>query len=254
MADLTIVTCLAPCLAGEPEIEAAVRLLQPLADAGIPLVVYVEESWKDALPSRCAADTTRLHETSAARRWATFGLKAELEAAWVAAAGPQRPSLDYFTTTLTKMGMLHDQSIWNPFGTRHLVWIDADVAASVHPGYFADERLLDRLPHLLQRFFILARPCPVTDAAGTADAARVQGQLFGGELGEIAQTNALYYQTLDQCLRQKTLPTQESLFTRMLQQHPERFDRFVLQDNGLLGFLFAEMRRGQVSIERTSVY
>ena len=254
MVDLTVVGCLAPCLAGGRDLDAAAHLMQPLVDSGVPLVVYVEAEWKEPLQARWAVDSVRLHETTAPRRWAAFGLRAELEAAWAATPRPQRPSLDACVTNLTKMGMLHDQSIWNPYGTRHLVWLDSDVAASVHPAYFTQERLLDRLPYLLQRFLVLKRPSAVSDAAGTADAARVQGQLFGGELGEIAHVNALYYQRLDQCLRQGVLPTAESLFTRLLDEHPDRFDRFVLQDNGLLGLLFAEMRRGRVSIERTKVY
>jgi len=250
--DLTIVSCLAPCL-GRRDFEAAAGLLQPLLDAKVPLVVYVEDIWKEPLRKRCASDYLRLHETSARRRLDTFAFKSEIAAARAASTHPDLPSLDYFVTTLTKMGMLHDQSIWNPFGTRYLVWIDADVSASVHPRYFTDERLLDTLPCLLRRFLFLTRPSAVTDAAGTPGASRVQAQLFGGELGEIPHANALYYQLLEHPLRQGLLPTDESLFTQVMERAPERFDRFILQDNGLLGFLFEEMRTGRVSLERTLV-
>ncbi|MGD9765897.1 MAG: hypothetical protein AB7V27_19580, partial [Candidatus Binatia bacterium] len=238
----------------QADFEGAAQLFQPLLAAGIPIVVYVEDAWKGRLEARGLGDATRLHETSSTRRAAGFALRAELEAARAASSCPALPPFDYFVTTLTKMGMLHDQSIWNPFGTRHLAWIDPDVPASVHPRYFTDEHILDALPCLLRRFLLLARPSAVTDAAGVPAASRVQGQLFGGELAEIAHANGLYYQLLEQALRRGELPTDESLFTRMLERDAGRFDRFVLQDNGLLGFLFEEMRAGRVSIERTKLH
>lgn len=254
MVDLTIVSCLAPCLLGGRDREEATRLFQPLLDAGVPLVVYVEDAWKDALQARCPSASTRLHETSAGRRREAFAMRAELEAACAAATTSHLPAFDFFVTTLTKMGMLHDQSIWNPFGTRHLAWIDPDVAASVHPRTFTAERVFDSLPALLSRFLLLTRPSPVADAARTPAASRVQTQLFGGRLEDIGHCNALYYQLLEHLLRSGELPTDESIFTRLLEGEPERFDRFVLQDNGLAGFFFEALRSGRVSIECTKVY
>lgn len=229
-------------------------LLEPLLEAGVPLVVYVEKEWMSRLQARAPKELVRLRETCAEQRWTAFGAGSDLEAAWRSAARPQRLSLDYFVVTLTKMGMLHDQSIWDPFGTRHLAWVDADVAASVHPLYLTRERLLEALPCLLERFLLLARPSPCTDAAGLPAASRVQTQLFGGEAGAIAEINALYYQQLEEELRRGQLPSDESLLTRLLERHPERFDRFLLQENGLLGALFEEMRTGHVPIERTLVH
>jgi len=252
VVDLTIVSCFAPSLGGR-NFEAAAELFQPLLAANVPVVVYVEDIWKEPLRTRYASDCIRLHETSARRRLEAFAFKSEIAVAWAASTHPDLPSLDYFVTTLTKMGMLHDQSIWNPFGTRYLTWIDADVCASVQPRYFTDEHLLDALPCLLRRFLFLTRPSEMTDAAGTPGASRVQTQLFGGELSAIPHTNAIYYQLLEHALRAGRLPTDESLFTQVLERSPERFDRFVLQENGLLGFLFEEMRTGRVSLERTMV-
>jgi hypothetical protein len=254
VVDLTIVTCVAPCIAGGRSFEEAATLLEPLVQADVPLVVYAEECWQQAIRARWARESVRVHPTSASRRLASFASRAQLQAALDASPGVDERSLDTFVVVLTKMGMLHDQSIWNPFGTRHLAWVDADVAASVHPRYFTDARLLDQLPCLLGRFLLLTRPAAVTDAAGRPAASRVQGQLFGGALAEIAEANALYYALLEQALRSQELPTEESIFTRMLERHPERFDRFGLQDNGLLGVLFEEMRSGRVAIERTRVY
>lgn len=254
MVDLTIVSCLAPSLAGGRDVDEAAHLFQPLVDSGVPIVVYVEEQWKRAIRARYGGDQVRLHETSAERRAAAFAMRAELEVARTALARADLPTIECSIAMLTKMGMLHDQSIWNPHGTRHLVWIDADVAVSVYPRYFTDEHLLDVLPCLLQRFFLLMRPSAVPDATGAAAGSRIQGQLFGGELRHIAEVNALYYQTLEQVLSRGELPTEERLLTHLVDQFPERFDRFILQENGLLGTLFEAMRAGRVAIERTTVY
>jgi hypothetical protein len=252
--DLTVVTCLAPSLLDDPDLDHVARLLEPLVAGEVSLVAYVERAWKPRLAVHPSLADVRWQETSAAQRWAGFSYKAALETAHAALPSDRRPSLDYFVTTLTRMGMLHDQSIWNPFGTRYLAWIDADLTASVHPRYFTDERLLPMLPCLMERFLLLTRPRPVTDAAGVAAAARVQTQLFGGELAQIAEVNARYYHLLADCLQRGELPTAESLFSRILAAEPERFDRVVLQDNGLLGPLFEAMRAGSVPLERTVVY
>ena len=134
------------------------------------------------------------------------------------------------------------------------MWIDADITVSVHQRYFTDDRVLDLMPNLLRRFLFLTRPTAVTDAAGTAGASRVQGQIFGGEPTDIGHANALYYQLLEDSMRQQRLTTEESIFTQMIERSPERFDRFVLQDNGLPGRLFEEVRTGRVSLERTTIY
>jgi hypothetical protein len=254
MVDLTVVSCLAPCVLGEGDLAAAERLVNAIWKTGLPAVIYVEDCWARALDERFPTGPIRFHETSARRRRAAFALFPELETAWRAMDPSRLPTLDCFIASLTKMGMLHDQSIWNPFGTRHFVWIDADLSVSVHPRYFTEVRALERLPALLGRFLLLARPSAVADELGRAGRSRVQAQLFGGELGAIAPVNARYYQLLEQLLRAGELPTPESLLTMLLEQSPERFDRFVLQDNGLAGALFEEMRGARVAIERTVLY
>ena len=84
MVDLTIVTCIAPCLLGQRDAEGAAGLLQTFLDAGVPLVVYVEEGWKEAIESRRGEGPVRFHETSPSRRWSAFAFRAELEAACAA--------------------------------------------------------------------------------------------------------------------------------------------------------------------------
>jgi hypothetical protein len=254
VVDLTIVTCLAPCLAGDASVDDVAQRAAPLLESDIPVVAYTEDASMAALQARFPRDSIRFHATSAERRWNNFGLRAELQSAWARAADGTRPGLDYCITTLSKMGMLHDQSIWNPFGTGRLVWIDADIAASVHPRYFSDERLLDALPGLLERFLFLTRPAAVRDVAGNEAASRVQGQLFGGELSAIPHANALYYRLLDDALRSGVLPSDEMIFTHMLATDAAHFDRVGLQDNALLGALFEEMRSGSVPVERTALY
>lgn len=252
MSDLTIVSCLARCLGHE--FTGAVSLLQPLLEAGVPVVVYVDDAWREALQEQYPAEHARFHESSPQRRLASFAFRQELIAAWETSSSPDLPGVDYFVALLSKMGMLHDQSIWNPFGTRYLVWIDADITLSVHRRYFTDDHVLDLMPNLLRRFLFLTRPAAVTDAAGTSGASRVQGQIFGGEPTDIGYANALYYQLLEDSMRQRRLTTEETLFTQMIERSPERFDRFVLQDSGLPGLLFEQVRTGRVSLERTTIY
>jgi hypothetical protein len=254
MVDLTIVSCLAPCVLGESDLAAAERLVEPIAETGVPAAIYVEDCWTRALEDRFPTGPIRFHATSARRRRAAFALCPELEAARRTLDASAAPTLDCWIASITKIGMLHDQSIWNPFGTRHVVWIDADMSVSVNSRYFTEARALERIPALLGRFLLLVRPSAVADELGRPGRSRVQAQLFGGELGAIAAVNASYYQRLEQLLRAGELPTPESILTSLLEQNPDRFDRFVLQDNGLAGALFEAVRTSRVAIERTVLY
>jgi hypothetical protein len=91
----------------------------------------------------------------------------------------------------------------------------------------------------------------VTDAAGSPGTTREHAQLYAGELADNAHAQPLYYSTHEPAVRDGRLPTDESIFTTMMERCPERFDRVVLQDNGLAGLLFEQVRSGRVSIERT---
>src|SRR5262249_43519342 len=111
MIDLTLVSCVAPGILEGQDGTGAARLLGPLGEAGVRLVVDVEEEWRAAVEASTGGEWLRVRPTSAPDRHMAFGTRRALEVAWRAAARAGLPSLDYFVLTLGKMGMLHDQSI-----------------------------------------------------------------------------------------------------------------------------------------------
>src|SRR6185295_887686 len=79
--------------------------------------------------------------------------------AWRARAGwlaesPQANLELYNPMVMSKMGMLHDQSIINPFGTEFFAWIDGGLASTCG-GYLDDGRWLGHLAPLLEKFLFL---------------------------------------------------------------------------------------------------
>lgn len=191
--------------------------------------------------------------------------------AWRTRAGwlmhsPQANLEFYNPVVMSKMGMLHDQSIANPFGTDHLMWIDAGLAWTCG-GYLRDARWLQRIEPLLHKFLFLCFPYDGSaeihgfDRTAIARFAHTdhvrwvaRGGLFGGERRAIARANHLYYRLLELSLAQGEMGTEESIFSIMTYREPEHYDRFELPDDGLiLHFLDALITRPVPVITTDSV-
>ncbi|MGE0521075.1 MAG: WlaTC/HtrL family glycosyltransferase [Candidatus Binatia bacterium] len=177
--------------------------------------------------------------------------------AWRARAGwlaesPQANMELYNPMVMSKMGMLHDQSIINPFGTGHFCWIDGGLASTCG-AYLGDARWPERLQPLLEKFLFLCFPYEGGgeihgfDRQAIAQFARTdhvrwvaRGGLFGGERQAISRANRLYYRLLELSLAQGEMGTEESIFSIMTYREPESYDRFDLPGDGLiLHFLHA---------------
>src|SRR5262249_53119310 len=145
-------------------------------------------------------------------------------AAWLAES-PQANLELYNPMVMSKMSMLHDQTIINPFGTDHLAWIDAGIASTCG-AYLGDVHWVARLPLLLKKFLFLCFPYeggaevhgfarePMASFART-DYVRwvARGGLFGGSRTAIAHVNRLYARWLEVTLAHGEMGTEESVFS-----------------------------------------
>src|SRR5690606_9739408 len=112
----------------------------------------------------------------------------------------------------SKMFLLNDAAIWNPFDTEYFIWLDAGITNTVPIDLFTNGRALDKITPLLSEFLFLSYPYDATDEihgfdfnainkyAGETVKYVCRGGLFGGKKDVIHQANSTYYSTLHQTL------------------------------------------------------
>ena len=146
----------------------------------------------------------------------------------------------------SKMFLLNDVTIWNPFNTKYFIWLDAGITNTVYEKFFIDNRVLDNLQPFLESFLFLSYPYQAQDEihgfdiksmnkyAGQEVKYVCRGGLFGGKKSDINNANALYYSLLDRSLSDGVMGTEESIFTIMSYAEPDKYRRYALDENGLV--------------------
>ena len=167
------------------------------------------------------------------------------KAGWLAAS-PQASQEWYNPIVQSKMFLLNDVTIWNPFNTKHFMWLDAGITNTVYEKYFTDNRALDKIAPYLEQFLFLSYPYEANseihgfdfDAINRYSGKKVtyvcRGGLFGGTKESINHANATYYSLLDRTLNDGYMGTEESVFTIMSYLEPEKYRRYSLDSNGLI--------------------
>lgn len=253
----------------ETYLDSFARLLQVAA----PMSIYIEPRYESFVWQHRTRENTRVFHRSPESFRSEFPFYAKVQEirrdpAWRSRAGwlaesPQANMELYNPMVMSKMGMLHDQSIINPFGTDHLLWIDAGIASTCG-AYLGDARWVARLVPLLKKFLFLCFPYEGGEEihgfarSGMAHFARTdyvrwvaRGGLFGGERCAITQANRLYYRLLELTLAQGEMGTEESVFSIMTHREPESYDRFVLPEDGLILHFLDALITGPVRIVTT---
>ena len=183
-------------------------------------------------------------------------------AGWLAES-PQANLELYNPVVMSKMGMLNDQQLINYFGSDHYLWIDAGLERTCG-AYLDNPDWISRIIPLLERFLFICFPYigsteihgyereAMAKLANTDHVRRVaRGGLFGGSRDYIKKANDLYYQLLEQSFSQGEMGTEESIFSIMSYLHPEDYDRFEIEENGLIGPFFEALDKGRVPLIRT---
>jgi len=168
------------------------------------------------------------------------------EQGWLASS-PQA-TLEYYNPIVqSKMFLLNDAAIWNPFSTEYFIWLDAGITNTVYEKLFTDNRALDKIVPLLSEFLFLSYPYDAVDEihgfkfdainrfAGQPVKYVCRGGLFGGKKEVIHQANSTYYSTLAQTLDTGYMGTEESIFAIMSYREPDIYRRYALDGNGLIG-------------------
>lgn len=167
------------------------------------------------------------------------------EYGWLTSS-PQAVNEWYNPIVQSKMFMLHDAKILNPFDTNYLIWLDAGITNTVYEKYFTDHVCLEKIIPFLKTFLFLSYPYEATDeihgfnfrAMNRYARQKVsyvcRGGLFGGHKDFISQANGTYYTLLAQSLDAGYMGTEESIFSIMSHLEPHVYRRYALDENGLI--------------------
>lgn len=167
------------------------------------------------------------------------------EGGWLKTS-PQARLEWYNPIVMSKMFLMHEVSIWNPFDTNYFLWVDAGLTNTVYEKYFTENRVFDKIVPYLESFLFLSYPYEAQDEihgmrypymnaiAGEKILHVCRGGLFGGHKEIIHEANSMYYSLVAQTLARHEMGTEESIFTLMSYLQPEKYRRYALDSNGLV--------------------
>jgi hypothetical protein len=174
---------------------------------------------------------------------------------------PQASNEWYNPIVQSKMFMLNDATIWNPFNTDKFIWLDAGITNTVYEKYLTDDKVLDKINDYLDPFLFLSYPY---ESAGEIHGFRFdkmnefakqkvewvcRGGLFGGTKKAINEANGVYYYLLDKSLSEGLMGTEESIFAIMSCLEPEKYRRYSLDGNGLIIKFIQALNEDPIELE-----
>jgi hypothetical protein len=208
------------------------------------------------------------------KEWFTFTREVRLirnnedwsgQAGWLSES-PQSKLDGYNPLVMSKMFMLNNVTLWNPFNDQYFFWIDAGITNTVNQGYFTHDRVFENLPDFIDEnndFVFLAYPyeggSEIHGFERTAMARYCntdyvkyvcRGGFFGGKKERVNQLNGIYYSHLSNSLQEGLMGTEESIFTIMMYNHPDLITKFNIEGNGLIWPFFEDLKDGNFT-ERT---
>ena len=160
----------------------------------------------------------------------------------------------YNPLVMSKMFLLNDASILDPFNSNYMVWVDGALTNTVHEGYFWKDNIISKFEKYLNKFSFVCFPydgkveihgfkyaeiCNYSEGIVNKVA---RGGIFGGPKSLIPTINNFYYGLLNETLNKGLMGTEESIFTIMTYKYPELIQYFEIEKNGLLGTFFENLK------------
>ena len=176
-------------------------------------------------------------------------------------------SLEYYNPMMfTKMFMLNDSVITNPFDSEYFFWIDGGLTNTVSTGYFKNEKVLDNLENYMEsldkEYVHITYPYTSNDEihgferSGMAKYCNTdyvnyvaRGGFFGGQKNTISKINELYYNVMASTLNNNLMGADECLFTILCHKYPELIHRFKIEGNGLVWPFFENLKSFEKPID-----
>ena len=255
------------------------RLLKACKDT--PMLVYVDKRHEEfVLKAREGSVGTdvRIKSANDFRTWFSLFDKVNKirqdpnwynQVGWLSESTQARLEL-YNPLVMSKMFLLNDAAIFNPFDSENYCWIDAGLTQTVHQGYFSHDKVIDKLEPLLNKFLFVCYPYETNseihgfkiDAMNKYAGAKVnrvaRGGFFGGNKKILSQINGIYYNLLNSTLTDGYMGTEESVFTLITYLHPELTNIEMIDGNGLISTFFERVKnmplpKGDLTISKPNV-
>jgi hypothetical protein len=167
----------------------------------------------------------------------------------------------YNPLVMSKVFLLHDAKLLDSFNSDYLFWIDAGLTNTVHQGYFTHDKVIDKLPNLINKFTFITFPYETTseihgfefkklcELSGNKVNKVARGGFFGGKKDVISEINSIYYGLMNDTLSQGLMGTEESLFTIMTYKYPNLISYSEIEGNGLMGKFFEDLKNTTVEVK-----
>lgn len=195
--------------------------------------------------------------------------KIRLNPHWYQQAGwleeSTQAKLEYYNPlVMSKMFLLHDAKIMDPFDSEYMFWIDAGLTNTVHPGYFTHDKVLNNLPKYISKFSFVCFPYETTteihgfeynkmvSLVGDKVNKVARGGFFGGPKNTISDINSIYYNILTSTLQEGYMGTEESIFSIMCYKHSDLINYFEIGGNGLFGKFFEDLKNDTLEVKSES--
>lgn len=251
-----------------------------LLRSNIPMCVWVPKDleadvWKIRSPHNTKVYTK---ETEDFKTWFPFfnehdAIRTDPEwynrAGWLSSS-PQAKLELYNPMMMTKMFMVNDSAIMNPFNTKYFYWIDGGICSTVSHDTFLDGNVFrntakaydDTIVHITYPYEAATeihgfekdafyRHCGVSSR--TKELLISRGGFWGGKISLIHEYNSIYYNILSDTISKGLVGADECLFTIAAYKHPELIERFVISSNGLIYPFFDAMRTPEEVIKQRSL-
>ena len=168
----------------------------------------------------------------------------------------------YNPIVMSKVFLLNDAAIMDPFNSSHLVWIDGAITNTVHEGYFWKDGVIKNISKFFNKFSFVCFPydgkveihgfkyneiCTYSEGEVNKVA---RGGIFGGPKHLISKINEIYYSLLNDTLSHNLMGTEESIFTIITYKYPELIQYFEIEQNGLLGLFFENLKNNNLNAKQ----
>jgi len=181
-------------------------------------------------------------------------------AGWLSESTQARLEM-YNPLVMSKMFLLNDAKIMDPFNSEMMFWIDAGLTNTVHSGYFTHDKVLEKLPKYISKFSFVCFPYEANNEihgfefdklnsiAGSKVDKVARGGFFGGPKHTIGDMNGIYYNLLKNTLEEGYMGTEESIFSIMCYTHPDLINYFEIESNGLFGKFFEDLKNDELVVK-----
>jgi hypothetical protein len=233
---------------GEPDLESFVFLHRKQSNTKF---IIRNQSWFKS------HHYEKIQEIRTSEQWKS-------QAGWL--SGSTQAQLEmYNPLVMSKVFLLNDAKLMDPFNSKYIYWIDAGLTNTVHPGYFTHDKVLRKLSKWVNKFTFVCFPYQANNEihgfnfqemnklSGKKVELVARGGFFGGPTHIVSDINGIYYDLMNSTLMQNLMGTEESLFSIMLYRYPELIDYFEIESNGLMGKFFEDLKCDTLKIKTQSL-